>query len=144
MGPTKDDDKGQKDRPPEHGRQDNASKVLKSSDVSSTHAPANHEKGDNRNKPRKTVALTLGSGGARGYAHIGAIEILVERGYDIVAISGCSMGALIGGMFGAGKMQDYQDWVTGLGPVDVLKLLDGTFTSVGALRGGKIFSAGGG
>ncbi|MBE0484786.1 patatin-like phospholipase family protein [Marinobacter sp.] len=88
----------------------------------------------------KTVALTLGSGGARGYAHIGAIEVLRERGYNIVAISGCSMGALIGGMFAAGKMQEYKDWVTGLGQFDVLRLLDVTFTSVGAIRGEKVFS----
>ncbi|WP_438616558.1 patatin-like phospholipase family protein [Marinobacter salinexigens] len=89
---------------------------------------------------RKTVALTLGSGGARGYAHIGAIEVLIERGYDIKAISGCSMGALIGGMYAAGKMKDYKDWVTGLGQFDVLKLLDVTFSSLGAIRGEKIFS----
>ncbi|QSP93740.1 patatin-like phospholipase family protein [Marinobacter salinisoli] len=89
---------------------------------------------------RTTVALTLGSGGARGYAHIGAIEVLEERGYDIVAISGCSMGALIGGVYGAGKLQDYKDWVTGLGQFDVLKLLDVTFNAVGAIRGEKIFS----
>lgn len=88
----------------------------------------------------KTVALTLGSGGARGYAHIGAIEMLVERGYNIVAISGCSMGALIGGVFAAGKMKDYKDWVTGLGQFDILKLLDVTFSSSGAIRGEKIFS----
>lgn len=89
---------------------------------------------------RKTVALTLGSGGARGYAHIGAIEVLIERGYDIIAISGCSMGALIGGVYAAGKMQDYKDWVTGLGQFDILKLLDVTFSSMGAIRGEKIFS----
>ncbi|WP_245725937.1 patatin-like phospholipase family protein [Marinobacter mobilis] len=92
------------------------------------------------NKGRKTVALTLGSGGARGYAHIGAIEVLEERGYDIIAISGCSMGALIGGVYAAGKMKDYKDWVTGLGQFDVLKLLDVTFNSAGAIRGEKVFS----
>lgn len=90
--------------------------------------------------PRKRVALALGSGGARGYAHIGAIEVLDERGYDIVAISGCSMGALIGGVYAAGKMQAYKDWVTGLGQFDVLKLLDVTLNSVGAIRGEKVFS----
>ncbi|MDI9245511.1 patatin-like phospholipase family protein [Marinobacter sp. CHS3-4] len=89
---------------------------------------------------RKTVALTLGSGGARGYAHIGAIEVLQERNYDIIAISGCSMGALVGGVYAAGKMKDYKDWVTGLGQFDVLKLLDVTFNSMGAIRGEKIFS----
>lgn len=88
----------------------------------------------------KTVALTLGSGGARGYAHIGAIEVLQERGYQIIAISGCSMGAVVGGMYAAGKMQEYKDWVTGLGQFDVLKLLDVTFSSVGAIRGDKVFS----
>jgi len=88
----------------------------------------------------KTVALALGSGGARGYAHIGAIEVLQERGYRITAISGCSMGAVIGGMYAAGKMQDYKDWVTGLGQLDVLKLLDVTFSAVGAIRGEKVFS----
>lgn len=87
-----------------------------------------------------TVALTLGSGGARGYAHIGAIEVLLERGYDIIAVSGCSMGALVGGMFAAGKLQEYKDWVTGLGQFDVLKLLDVTFNSIGAIRGEKVFS----
>lgn len=89
---------------------------------------------------KKTVALALGSGGARGYAHIGAIEVLEERGYNIIAISGCSMGALIGGVYAAGKMQDYKDWVTGLGQFDVLKLLDVTLNSVGAIRGEKVFT----
>src|SRR5690554_2107852 len=89
---------------------------------------------------RPRVALTLGSGGARGYAHIGAIEVLNERGYDIIAISGCSMGALIGGIYAAGKLKEYKDWVTGLGQFDVIKLLDLTFSSIGAIRGEKVFS----
>ncbi|MEX0603902.1 MAG: patatin-like phospholipase family protein [Marinobacter sp.] len=98
--------------------------------------------GDTETKPpkRKTVALTLGSGGARGYAHIGAIEALVERDYEIIAISGCSMGALIGGVYAAGKMKDYKDWVTGLGQFDVLKLLDISLSAAGAIRGDKIFT----
>ncbi|MFC6673552.1 patatin-like phospholipase family protein [Marinobacterium aestuariivivens] len=44
-----------------------------------------------------TVSLALGSGGARGYAHIGVIEELERRGYRIKAIAGSSMGALVGG-----------------------------------------------
>jgi len=115
------------------------SKVLDSSDISTTESHASSDKKVPEAR-RQTVALTLGSGGARGYAHIGAIEILDERGYNIVAISGCSMGSLVGGMYAAGKMQDYKDWVTGLGQFDVLKLLDLTFNSVGAIRGEKIFS----
>ncbi|SHK47011.1 NTE family protein [Marinobacter antarcticus] len=119
--------------------ENNVSKVLENSGISATEASAGSE-GQGRKRKRQTVALTLGSGGARGYAHIGAIEILAERGYNIIAISGCSMGALVGGMYAAGKMQDYKDWVTGLGQFDVLKLLDLTFNSVGAIRGEKIFS----
>lgn len=120
---------------------DDVSQIVTSTGISP--AESNSEKEDSRpaaSGKGKTVALTLGSGGARGYAHIGAIEILVERGYEIIAISGCSMGALIGGVFAAGKMKDYKDWVTGLGQFDVLKLLDVTFNSVGAIRGEKIFS----
>ncbi|MBR9872369.1 MAG: alpha/beta hydrolase [Gammaproteobacteria bacterium] len=113
---------------------DAVSAVVESSDVSPP-SPGRRQTGNG-----KTVALTLGSGGARGYAHIGAIEVLHERGYKIIAISGCSMGALVGGMYAAGKLQEYKDWVTGLGQFDVLKLLDVTFTSIGAIRGEKVFS----
>ena len=56
---------------------------------------------------RKTVSLVLGSGGARGLAHIGIIRYLEERGYDIRSISGCSMGAVIGGIYAAGKLDDF-------------------------------------
>jgi Predicted esterase of the alpha-beta hydrolase superfamily len=72
----------------------------------------------------KTVALVLGSGGARGYAHIGALQVLEERGYQVVAIAGASMGALIGGLYAAGKLDEYVDWVTPLTQRDVLRLLD--------------------
>ena len=86
-----------------------------------------------------TVALVLGSGGARGYAHIGVIEVLREQGYNIIAISGASMGALIGGMYGAGKLTDYKDWVTGLDQFQLLRLLDFSLASPGAIRGEKVF-----
>ena len=52
----------------------------------------------------KRVALVLGSGGARGYAHIGVIEELEARGYEITCIAGCSMGAVVGGIYAAGKL----------------------------------------
>ena len=99
------------------------------------------EKAKGRERPGegKTVALVLGSGGARGYAHMGVIEVLQEQGYEISAISGASMGALIGGLYATGKMQEYKDWVTGLGQFDLLKLLDFSFGSPGAIRGEKVF-----
>ena len=72
----------------------------------------------------KRVALTLGSGGARGYAHIGVIEVFEARGYEIAAISGCSMGAVIAGVHAAGQLEAYRDWVCKLDYFDVLKLVD--------------------
>lgn len=82
----------------------------------------------------KRVALVLGSGGARGYAHIGAIQVLVERGHEIVAVGGSSMGALVGGLYAAEKLDTYTDWVTGLSQRDVLRLLDPTLSGPGAIR----------
>ena len=68
----------------------------------------------------KTVSLVLGSGGARGLAHIGVIEWLTENGFAIHSIAGSSMGALIGGIFAAGKLDAYKEWVCGLDKADVL------------------------
>jgi NTE family protein len=82
----------------------------------------------------KRVALVLGSGGARGYAHIGAIQVLTERGYEIVAVAGSSMGALVGGLHASGKLPDYTDWVTSLTQRDVLRFLDVSLMSPGVLR----------
>lgn len=82
----------------------------------------------------KRVALVLGSGGARGYAHIGAIDVLTERGYEIVAVAGSSMGALVGGLHAAGKLDDYTEWVTSLNQRDILRLLDVSLNGPGVLR----------
>ncbi|MFY0991439.1 patatin-like phospholipase family protein [Halomonas sp. C05BenzN] len=88
----------------------------------------------------KRVALVLGSGGARGYAHIGVIEVLEARGYEIVAISGCSMGALVGGIHAAGELPAYRDWVCRLDYFDVLRLVDVTWSPMGAMRASKVMS----
>lgn len=84
------------------------------------------------------VALALGSGGARGYAHIGAIEVLEERGAEIVNIAGSSMGALVGGLRAADRLGPYTEWVRGLRQLDVVRLLDPSLSAPGAIRGGKI------
>lgn len=89
--------------------------------------------------PRKpTVALALGAGGAKGLAHIGAIEELEAHGFEIVAIAGSSIGALIGGIYATGKLDVYRDWVTTLAKFDVLKLVDWTFSGGGLIKGEKI------
>ena len=86
------------------------------------------------------VALALGSGGARGYAHIGVIQVLEERGYEIAGISGTSMGALVGGLHAAGKLEPYAEWVGQLTQRDVFRLLDPSFKAPGAIRGEKIMA----
>ncbi|NQD54772.1 alpha/beta hydrolase [Pseudomonas sp. CM25] len=86
----------------------------------------------------KRVALVLGSGGARGYAHIGVIEEIERRGYDIACVAGCSMGAVIGGIYAAGKLEHYRNWIESLDYLDVLRLVDVSFR-LGAIRGDKVF-----
>ena len=86
-----------------------------------------------------TVALVLGSGGARGYAHIGVIQALEEMGARVVAVAGSSMGALVGGMHAAGKLPEFTDWAVGLGQFEVLRLMDLSLTARGAIRGEKAF-----
>ena len=88
--------------------------------------------------PAPTVSLVLGSGGARGYAHIGAIEELQAQGFAIRSIAGSSMGALIGGVHAAGKLDVYRDWVRPLQRLDVLRLLDWTLSGGGFIKGERI------
>lgn len=88
--------------------------------------------------PHKNVALVLSSGGARGYAHIGAIEALTERGYHISAVVGASMGALIGGIYCAGKIDELKQWVCSLGQTDVVRMLDFSLSKRYVLKGQKV------
>ena len=87
------------------------------------------------------VALALGSGGARGYAHIGVIEALRARGYDVVGIAGSSMGALVGGLQAAGRLDDFADWAKALTQRAMLRLLDPSISAAGVLRAEKILDA---
>ena len=86
----------------------------------------------------KRIALVLGAGGARGLAHIGVIEALEARGFEIAAIAGSSMGALVGGIHAAGKLDAYRDWADRLVRNDVLRLLDVTFGASGLIRGDRV------
>jgi NTE family protein len=84
------------------------------------------------------IALALGAGAAKGLAYIGVIEELNRRGFRISAISGCSMGALLGGIYAAGKLDVYRDWVCSLSRMDVLRLLDWTLSGGGLIKGERI------
>lgn len=87
----------------------------------------------------KNVRLVLGSGGARGMAHIGVIEELEKEGFIIKEVVGCSMGAVVGGIYSAGYLKEYKHWLVGLSRLDVFRLLDFTFSSQGFVKGERVF-----
>lgn len=88
----------------------------------------------------KSISLVLGSGGARGLAHIGVIRWLNENGFEIKSISGCSMGALIGGIYAAGKLDDFEHWVLAITKIEIMKLLDLSWSKSGLVKGDRIIN----
>jgi len=90
---------------------------------------------------KKKIALVLSGGGARGLAHIGAIETLESHGYEITSIAGCSMGALIGGMYAAGKLPEVKDWVLALDRRKVLSLVDFSLSLTHLVKGDRVMDA---
>mgnify|MGYP001813328240 FL=1 len=89
----------------------------------------------------KTISLVLGSGGARGLAHIGIIRWLKENNYDIRSISGCSMGALVGGVYACGKLDEFEEWMRVISKLDIVKLLDISWGKQGLVEGERIMTA---
>jgi len=90
-----------------------------------------------RRKPR--IGLALGSGSARGWAHIGAIRALEERGVKPDIVCGSSIGALVGASYAAGELDKLEGWVTGLAWTTVLRLMDLTWRG-GLIRGNRLFN----
>jgi NTE family protein len=86
----------------------------------------------------KNIALVLSSGGARGYAHIGAIKVLERHGYTITSIAGTSMGAMVGGAFATGRLAAFEHWLVSLDIREVLRLTDFSISSKGFVKGIKI------
>ncbi|WP_062312013.1 patatin-like phospholipase family protein [Demequina rhizosphaerae] len=87
---------------------------------------------------RPRIALSLGSGGARGYAHIGVLDEIEARGWEVVGIAGTSMGALVGGLHAAGGLAAYREWAESLTRRDVLRMLDPAFKGAGAIRADRV------
>ena len=88
----------------------------------------------------KSIALALGGGGARGYAHIGAIRALEARGYEITEIAGTSMGAVIGALYSAGKLDQFEKWARKLTAIDVVGLMDFSIGKAGAIKAERILN----
>lgn len=90
---------------------------------------------------KKEVALVLSSGGPRGFAYIGAIEELLERGYTITSVAGTSIGSLIGGIYAAGKLPEFKKWLFSLDKWNLFSLMDLSFGKNHFVRGDRIIEA---
>ena len=86
----------------------------------------------------KNVALALASGGPRGFAYIGAIEELQARGYTITSVAGASAGSLVGGIFAAGGLKPFKEWLFGLDPVKVMALMDVSVSKNFLVKGERV------
>ena len=86
------------------------------------------------------VTLVLSGGGARGIAHIGVIEELERRGYEIASVAGTSMGALVGGVYADGALDPFRDWMLSLDKRKVFSLVDFTWSRMGVVKGDKFFN----
>lgn len=87
----------------------------------------------------KKISLVLSSGGARGLAHIGVIERLEEEGFEIAAVAGSSIGAVIGAFHACGQLETYKKWVLNLDRLDLFNLFDFTISTKGFIKGDKLF-----
>lgn len=89
---------------------------------------------------KKTVSLVLGSGGARGLAHIGVIRWLEEHDFEIVSVSGCSIGTVIGGVYAAGKLDEFETWMRTVTKLDIVSLMDFNWGKGGLIKGDKVMN----
>ncbi len=90
---------------------------------------------------KQKVALVLASGGARGMAHIGAIEELESRGYEITSVAGCSVGALIAGIYATGKLKECKQWFLSLDTQKILSLGDFSLSKNYVVKGDRTVAA---
>lgn len=89
---------------------------------------------------KQKVALVLGSGGARGTAHIGVIRELITQGCEITSILGTSMGALVGGVYASGKLDEFEEWLCNLDKIDVFNRIDFTLSKNGIIKADKVIN----
>ena len=90
---------------------------------------------------KRDVALVLSSGGPRGLAYIGAIEELLERGYGIHSVAGSSMGSLVGGVYAAGRLEEFKQWFSTLSGWSVFSLMDLSMSKNHFIKGDKVIAA---
>ncbi|AUX93643.1 patatin-like phospholipase RssA [Mixta gaviniae] len=86
------------------------------------------------------VGLALGSGAAKGWAHIGVINALERAGIQVDVIAGCSVGALVGAACATGRLPLLEKWVRSFSYWDVIRLMDFSWRRGGLLRGNRVFN----
>lgn len=94
-----------------------------------------------KKKCKPKIALALGSGAARGWSHIGVIHELAEMGIKPDMVTGASIGAIVAGAYASGKLESFEEWVNGLGRMDIIRLLDAKITGGGFLQGSLLMNA---
>ncbi|MBP3943974.1 patatin-like phospholipase family protein [Sphingobacteriaceae bacterium WQ 2009] len=87
------------------------------------------------------VSLVLGSGGARGLVHIGVIQELEKQGYQIDEVVGSSIGALVGGMYASGHLNEFEVWVREISKREIYNFMDFTWQTSGVMKGVRVFEA---
>lgn len=92
-----------------------------------------------RSPPR--VGLALGSGSARGWAHIGILQALASRGIEPAIVTGASVGALVAAAHASGQLEALEAWVRTLTQLDVWRLVDTTFSGGGVMTGNRLMQA---
>lgn len=90
---------------------------------------------------KRKAALVLAGGGARGVAHIGAIEELESQGFEISAVAGTSMGALVGGVYASGHLEPFKEWLCALDKYKVFSLVDFALSTEGLVKGDRVMKA---
>ena len=90
---------------------------------------------------KRRVALVLAGGGARGVAHIGAIEELESQGFEITSVAGTSMGALVGGVYASGHLEPFKEWMRALDKYKVFSLVDFALSTEGLVKGDRVMEA---
>jgi len=94
-------------------------------------------------RPRRSakglrLGLALGSGAARGWAHIGVVNALVERGFRPDVVAGASVGALVAAAYANGRLAALEQWVAALTQRDVWRLVDTVFRGGGVMTGNRL------
>ena len=86
---------------------------------------------------KQKISLVLSMGGARGIAHIGVIEELLKHDFEITAITGSSMGAMVGAMYATGRLEECKEWLCSWDKRKMLQLADLSLSRDGLVKGDR-------